>query len=113
MSRQWETWMTLGDEQDPHGHPLIVLSNDEACADANRASLNVLFGSTKRPAIASRPFEIVCDEADGFEKPTVIDCSRIYFIPKGKLARRLGTVSRTRRVQACRKLAEVFRFVFQ
>jgi len=105
--------MTRGDEQDPHGHPLIVLSNDEACADANRASLNVLFGSTKRPAIASRPFEIVCDEADGFEKPTVIDCSRIYFIPKGKLARRLGTVSRTRRVQACRKLAEVFRFVFQ
>ena len=42
MSRQWETWMTRGDEQDPHGHPLIVLSNDESCADANRASVNVL-----------------------------------------------------------------------
>jgi mRNA-degrading endonuclease toxin of MazEF toxin-antitoxin module len=111
MSRQWETWMTRGDEQDPHGHSLIVLSNDEACADANRASLNVLFGSTKRPAIAGRPFEIVCDQADGFEKPTVIDCSRIYFIAKGQLGRRLGTVSRVRRVQACRKIAEVFRFV--
>ncbi len=112
MSHQWETWMSRGEEQDPHGHPLIVLSNDEACTDENRASVNVLFGSTKRPAVASRPFEIVCDEADGFEKSTVIDCSRIYFIPKGKLARRLGSLSPVRRVQACRKIAEVFRLVF-
>ena len=113
MSRQWETWMTLGDERDPHGHPLIVLSNDESCADANRASINVLFGSTKRPAIGIRPFEIIFDDADGFGKPTVIDCSRIYFIAKVKLGRQLGTVSRPRRVQACRKIAEVLRFVFQ
>jgi len=35
MSRQWETWMKLGDDKDPHGHPLIVFSNDEACADVN------------------------------------------------------------------------------
>jgi len=113
MNRQWETWMTRGDEQDPHGHPLIVLSNDESCADANRASINGLFGSTKRPAIGNRPFEIVCDEADGFAKPTVIDCSRIYFIAKARLGRQLGTVSHPRRVQACRKIAEVFRFIFQ
>jgi len=92
---------------------LVILSNDESCADANRASVNVLFGSTKRPAIGTRPFEIVCDEADGFERPTVIDCSRIYFIPKAKLGCFLGNVSRSRRVQACRKVAEVFRFVFQ
>jgi mRNA-degrading endonuclease toxin of MazEF toxin-antitoxin module len=113
MSQPWETWMTRGGEQDPHGHPLIVLSNDESCADANRASINVLFGSTKRPGIGNRPFEIVCDEADGFEKPTVIDCSRIYFIAKAKLGRQLGTVSRARRVQAGRKIAEVYRFIFQ
>jgi mRNA-degrading endonuclease toxin of MazEF toxin-antitoxin module len=112
MSRQWETWMTRGDEKDPHGHPLIVLSNDEACIDANRLSVNVLFASTKRPAMASRPFEIVCDEADGFEKCTLIDCSRIYFISKEKLGRRLGSVSPPRRMQACRKIAEVFRMVF-
>jgi mRNA-degrading endonuclease toxin of MazEF toxin-antitoxin module len=113
MSRQWETWMTRGDDNDPHGHPLIVLSNDEACADVNRASINVLFGSTKRPGIANRPFEIVCDEADGFERLTVIDCSRIYFIPKPKLGRQLNNVSRVRRVQVCRKIAEVFRLVLQ
>lgn len=113
MSRQWETWMTRGDDQDPHGHPLIVFSNDESCADGNRASINVLFGSTKRPAMNLRPFEIVCDEADGFERATVIDCSRIYFLPKAKLGRLLGTVTRTRRVQACRKIAEVFRFMLQ
>ena len=112
MNRQWETWMSRGDDQDPHGHPLIVFSNDEACADANRASVNVLFGSTRRPGIGNRPFEIVCDEADGFERMTVIDCSRIYFIPKAKLGRRLGEVSRARRVQVCRKIAEVFRFSF-
>lgn len=104
--------MTRGDERDPHGRPLIVLSNDEACGDGNRASLNVLFGSTKRPSIVHRPFEIVCDEADGFEKSTVIDCSRIYFISKEKLERRLGSVSQMRRVQVCRKIAEVFRLVF-
>jgi len=113
MSRQWETWMTRGDEQDPHGHPLIVLSNDEACLDGNRASVNVLFGSTKRPGIANRTFETVCDEADGFERLTIIDCSRIYFISKAKLGRQMGNVSRVRRVQLCRKIAEVFRFVFQ
>src|SRR5665213_1466920 len=113
MSRQWETWMTRGDEKDPHGHPLIVLSNDESCADANRASVNVLFGSAQRAASGNRSFEIVFDEADGFEKPTVIDCSRIYFIAKAKLGRQLGTVSRVRRVQACRNIAEVFRFILQ
>ena len=112
MTRQWETWMTRGDEQDPHGHPLIILSNDEACLDGNRASLNVLFGSTKRPAIANRPFEIVLDEVDGFAKPTIIDCSRIYFVPKAKLGQQLGNVTRVRRIQTCRKIAEVFRFVF-
>jgi mRNA-degrading endonuclease toxin of MazEF toxin-antitoxin module len=111
MSRQWETWMTRGDEQDPHGHPLIIFSNDEACADGNRAALNVLFGSTKRPAVGIRRFENICDEADGFEKATVIDCSRIYFISKEKLGRRLGSVSRMRRVEVCRKIAEVFRLV--
>ncbi len=104
--------MSSGDAKDPHGHPLIVLSNDEACADSNRAAVNVLFGSTKRPAAAIRPFEIVCDEADGFDHPTVIDCSRIYFIPKTKLGRSLGAVSRSRRIQTCRKIAEVFRFLF-
>jgi mRNA-degrading endonuclease toxin of MazEF toxin-antitoxin module len=113
MSRQWETWMSRGDEQDPHGHPLIVLSNDESCTDGNRASINVLFGSTKRPAIGNRPFEIICDEVDGFDRPTVIDCSRIYFIAKAKLGRQLGAVSAVRRVQACRKIAEVFRLTFQ
>ena len=97
----------------PAWPPLIILSNDESCADANRASVNMLFGSTKRPAIGNRPFDIVFDEADGFEKPTVIDCSRIYFIAKARPGRQLGTVSRVRRVQACRKIAEVFRFVFQ
>ena len=112
MSSQWETWMTRGDEQDPHGHPLIVLSNDESCADANRVSINVLYGSTKRPATGPRPFEIVCDDADGFERATVIDCSRIYLIPKAKLSRQLGAVSRPRRAQTCRKIAEVFRFSF-
>ena len=102
-----------GDEQDSHGHPLIALPYDEFCTDPNRASINVLFGSTKRPAIGNRPFEIVCDEADGFDRPTVIDCSRIYFIAKAKLGRQLGAVSRVRRVQACRKIAEVFRLMFQ
>ncbi len=105
--------MTRGDAQDPHGHPLIVFSNDEACVDVNRASINVLFGSTRRPALGNRPFEIICDEADGFDRPTVIDCSRIYFISKEKLGRQLGTVSRVRRAQVCRKIAEVYRFVFQ
>jgi mRNA-degrading endonuclease toxin of MazEF toxin-antitoxin module len=113
MSRQWETWMTRGDELDPHGHPLIVFSNDEASSDVNRTSVNVLFGSTKRPAGSIRSFEVGCDEADGFEKSTLIDCSRIYFIPKEKLGRRLGAVSRVRRVQVCRKIAEVFRLVLQ
>ena len=105
--------MTHGDDKDPHGHPLIVLSNDEACADVNRASVNVLFGSTKRPGIVNRPFEIVCDEADGFERLTVIDCSRIYFIPKQNLGRQLNNLTRVRRVQVCRKIAEVFRLAFQ
>jgi mRNA-degrading endonuclease toxin of MazEF toxin-antitoxin module len=113
MSLQWETWMTRGDDQDPHGHPLVVLSNDEACADQRRLHVNVLFGSTKRPGVSNRPFELVVDEADGFDGPTIIDCSRIYFVPKAKLARRLGRVSRVRRAQIYRKLAEVFRFVFQ
>lgn len=113
MSRQWETWMTRGDERDPHGHPLIVFSNDEACSDDRRASVNVLFGSTKRPAIALRPFEILLDEVDGFDRSTVIDCSRIYFVSKTRLGRQLGTVSRVRRIQACRKIAEVFRMIFQ
>ena len=111
--KQWETWITRGAEKDPHGHPLILLSNDESCLDANRATVNVLFGSTKRPAINLRPFEIVCDQADGFEHLTVVDCSRIYFIPKVNLGRQMGNVSRARRVQACRKIAEVFRLVFQ
>ena len=105
--------MTRGDEQDPHGHPLILLSNDEAAADPRRLHVNVLFGSTKRPGLGNRPFELLCDEADGFDRPTVIDCSRIYLIPKAKLARKLGSVGHARRAQICRKLAEVFRFVFQ
>lgn len=92
---------------------MIALPNDEFCTHPNRASINMLFGSTKRPAIGDRPFEIVCDEADGFDRPTVIDRSRICFIAKAKLGCQLGAVSRVRRVQACRKIAEVFRLTFQ
>ena len=105
--------MTRGDEQDPHGHPHILFSNDEAASDPRRLHVNVLFGSTKRPGAPNRPFELLCDEADGFDRPTVIDCSRIYFIPKTRLSRKLDDVGRMRRAQICRKRAEVFRFVFQ
>ena len=58
-----------------------------------------------------KPHEVVLDAADGLNHKTALNCKRIYLVPKARLSNHRGSISRLRRREICRKIAEVFRFL--
>jgi len=92
-------------------HPAVVLSRTAVCADARKQTVNVLFGTTKRPAGEISPTDVALNSADGLERLTLINCDHIYTVRKDTVDSRLGSVSYERRRALCRTLARAFAFV--
>jgi len=53
--------------------------------------------STKRATRGAEPNEVILDEADAMDWPTICKCDLIHAVPKGELKRRRGTISKPRR----------------
>ncbi|MBI4625134.1 MAG: type II toxin-antitoxin system PemK/MazF family toxin [Verrucomicrobia bacterium] len=94
--RQWDVVKVRINPQDRDEHPAIILSPNEITGGrADR--LNVLYGTTKRPAVALLPGQILLDEADGCEHLTVFECTFFPVVKKEAIRARLGKVSPNRR----------------
>ncbi len=53
--------------------------------------------STKRASRAAEANEVILDEADSMDWPTICKCDLIHTVPKSELKRLRGTVSLPRR----------------
>ena len=80
---------------DAESHPAVVLGTEARLA--NKPKVNVLFCSTKRAARHAELFEIILDDADGLDWPTLCKCDLVLAVPKEQLVRKRGAVSPARR----------------
>ena len=57
--RQWDIVRVRIRPEDRDEHPAVVLACDEFCSDPEKAMVNVLYGTTRRPGRKPRKHEIV------------------------------------------------------
>jgi mRNA-degrading endonuclease toxin of MazEF toxin-antitoxin module len=94
--RQWDLVRVRINPEDRDEHPAIILSPSEVAAGrADR--VNIIYGSTKRPAANLLPGQVLLDEADGCDHPTVFDCVFYPVVKKSSITARIGAVSPNRR----------------
>lgn len=106
--RQWDVVRVRINPNDRDEHFAVILSPDEVVA--GRAVLNVLSGSSKQPRDQIGPGEVILDEAEGLERPTIINCAFFPVIRKAQISRTVGFVGAERRRVLMRTIAASLRF---
>jgi len=106
---QWDIVKARINPNDLTEHPAVVLSREEFCADEKRRTVNVLYGTTRRPALEPHILDVVLNSADGLEHATLFSCGHFFTIPKEKISTVMGRVAFERRRQIGRKIVEAFR----
>jgi hypothetical protein len=71
--------------------------------------INVIYGSTRRPAQDLRPGEVLLDEADGLDHLTVFDCLLFPVVKKAAISAVIGHVSTERKRHLHRTLVATLR----
>lgn len=107
---QWDVVKVRIRPDDRDEHPCIVISPEEVCADERKPLVNILAGTTRRPAATPDSAEITLNGADGLERPTLFSCAHIHQINRGKITTTLGRVVPERRRQIGRKIVATYRF---
>ncbi len=102
--RRWDIVFVAIDDKDAVGHPAVVLSHEARLDDVRVQRINVLVGTKKQPAEASREHHALLNEADGLDFLTAVDCSFVYTVQKVRIKRVAGTVSYARRADIQRKV---------
>ena len=92
--KQWEIW-SYQPAGWPEPHPAVIISSDGRVA--NKPDVNVLMCSSQRAGRAATPAEIILDEADGLNWPTLCKCDLLHLVDKAILFQRRGLVSPNRR----------------
>lgn len=108
--KQWDVVKVRIHPQDRDEHPAIILSPNELASTSREHKVNVLYGTTKRPAVPVQPGEFILDEADGCDHMTVFDCIFFPVIRKEQISAKLGSVSPARRRPLQQTIAASLRF---
>jgi hypothetical protein len=106
---QWDVVRVRILPEDRDEHPAVLISPPEVCADPQKRRVNVLYGTTRRPAQAARAHEIILNGADGLDHATMFSCAHIYTVERALITARLGEVSRERRRQLGRAIVATYR----
>lgn len=86
----------------PEPHPCVVISHPERAE--RKDPVEVLLCSSKQANRTAQPHEIILDEADGLDWPTICKCDLIYAAPRSDLRNRRGQVAAHRRAPLIRTL---------
>ena len=94
--KAWEifSWQAPGW---PEPHPAVIVSHPDRVA--NKPEVTVLLCASQRALRPPKPNEVILDENDGLDWPTLCKCDLLYTIQKSHLATRRGAVSTERRRQ--------------
>ena len=98
--RAWDVYTY--DFPDAGEHPAVIVSHPRRVA--NKPVVEILLGSTQRAGRMAQPGEVILDEADGLDWPTLVRCDLIHAVPKDTLRARRGTVSVERRRHLVREI---------
>lgn len=101
--KQWDifTW------EFPEGsHPAVIVSHPRRIAD--REVVNVLLCSSQRTRRAAEINEVILDEADGLDWPTLCKCDLLYNLHKEELTSHRGSVTPIRRRQIVERIISAF-----
>lgn len=107
--RQWAVVKVRFRPADRDEHPAVVISNDEHCADARVARVNVLHGTKTSPGNPARAHQALLNSAEGLDFVTAVDCSYVYTVEKDAITSGVGTVSHERRRILKRTIIAAFR----
>jgi len=90
--KQWDIYTY----EFPFGkHPAVIVSHPLRAA--HKPVVNILKCASQRATREAGPTEIILDEADGLDGPTLCACDLLYAVEKEKLKDRRGTVTPARR----------------
>ncbi|MEY2466744.1 MAG: PemK-like, MazF-like toxin of type toxin-antitoxin system [Verrucomicrobiota bacterium] len=101
--KQWDivTWTF------PEGkHPAVIISHSARVA--NKPIVNVLLCSSQRAKRQPEVNEVILDEADGLDWPTLCKCDLLYDVDKKELSEPRGTVTPLRRRKVIEKMIACF-----
>jgi mRNA-degrading endonuclease toxin of MazEF toxin-antitoxin module len=93
----------------PHGdHPAVIVSPAARCANPDIETVNVVGCSSKPARRPAETHELILDQADGLDWPTLCRCDVLYLARKDELETRRGSLSPERRRILGQKLIRLF-----
>ena len=82
---------------------MVIVSHPDRAS--NKPVVDVVICTSKRATREpDERSEILLDQADGLDWPTICKCDLIYAAPRGEITHRKGHVSEARRSQLIRKI---------
>ena len=78
----------------PEPHPAVIVSHPDRAA--RKDWVEVVLCSTQRAGRKCAPHEIILDETDGLDWPTLCKCDLIYAVHRDALGRKKGRVAEAR-----------------
>ena len=100
--RQWEIVTTDVWGSD---HPAVILTPD---AMIHKEFVNVLACTSKSPTRPAAPHEIILDESDGLDRPTLCKLAPVLAVKLDQIRQHRGSVTAERRRQIGQKLIRLF-----
>jgi mRNA-degrading endonuclease toxin of MazEF toxin-antitoxin module len=79
----------------PEPHPAVIVSHPLRVT--NKPEVNVLMCSSQRAARVPKPNEVILDESDGLDWPTICKCDLLHAVEKSDLKQLRGHVTGERR----------------
>lgn len=105
---QWDVIRVRIRPTDKDLHPAVVVSRIDVCRDPHKNSINILYGSTKRPATSAGATDVVLNGADGLDRSTSFNCDHLFTITKASIESRYGSVTIERRRALSRTIHRAF-----
>jgi hypothetical protein len=99
--KTWEIW-SYQPAGWPEPHPVVIVSHPDRVA--NKPEFNVLVCSSHGANRPAKPNEVILDEADGLDWPTICYCDPLHLVRQKDLSRHRGVVSTERRRAIIRAL---------
>jgi mRNA-degrading endonuclease toxin of MazEF toxin-antitoxin module len=106
---QWDIVKVRVRPEDRDEHPAVVLSREEWCQDEQRRFVNVLYGTSRRPATGAAVLDVTLNGADGLERMTLINTEHVFSITRERISSVVGRVTPARRRQIGRTLVQALR----
>jgi mRNA-degrading endonuclease toxin of MazEF toxin-antitoxin module len=87
-------------------HPAVIVSHPRRIS--TKPVVNVLLCSSQRAARPAELNEVILDQADGLDWPTLCKCDLLYNVPKRELKHARGSVVPSRRRQIVERIISSF-----